>query len=245
MTQYELFETIKNNIEEPKKYSLDSKKVHLEVIVEKLVNPTPEIKSPLISITDSALPNYPIIDEKSPEREYFMRCMIIGCQNTGKHSLINNNFPKQQVNPTRSQNTSDLLVKTTSKFRSTKKYHFWLQTLTNNSPKSTENVWKAYYKSAQAFVFVYDTANRQSFEALKKAIGNVQQEVPKEKFFGVLVGTRSDENVKREVPIEEVVELKAHWNLNYLVEVDKEKEEQAPEILRILDSKLKLTFEAI
>lgn len=245
LTQYEIFETIKKSIEEPKKHSVDSKKIHLEVKIENSATSAPEIKSPLISIADSALPNYPVIDEKSPEREYFMRCVVIGCQNTGKHSLINNNFPKEQANPIRSQNTSDLLVKNTTKFRSSKKYHFWLQTLTDTTPKATENVWKAYYKSAQAFVFVYNTGSRQSFEALKKAIANVLQEVPKEKFFGVLVGTRSDEKAKRDVPIEEVYELKAKSNLSYLVEVDKGKEEQAPEILKILDSKLKLTFEAI
>jgi len=178
------------------------------------------------------------------EREYFMRCVVIGGENTGKHSLINANFSEELVQASHN-NGADLLLKTAVRSKTTKKYHFWVRTLSDNDNATTEAIWNTYYKCANAFVFIYDTTDKKSFEALEKAVRNVLQVVPQDKFFGVLVGTKNDLYTQREVDYDAVVEFKRKYNFNHFIETNSSIESETPQMLPRIDSKLKLTFESI
>jgi len=178
------------------------------------------------------------------EREYFMRCVVIGGENTGKHSLINANFSEELVQ-TPAKTSADLLLKTAVRSNTTKKYHFWVRTLGDNDTATKEAIWNTYYKFANAFVFVYDTTDKKSFEALEKAVRNVLQVVPQDKFFGVLVGTKNDLYTQREVDYDAVVEFKQRHNFSHFIETNSSIESETPQMLPRIDSKLKLTFESI
>ena len=53
-------------------------------------------------------------------------------------------------------------------------------------------IWKAYYRWAAAFIFVYDITDKSSFLALEKTIQQINELVPQNKFFGILVGNKAD-----------------------------------------------------
>jgi len=183
----------------------------------------------------------PIPDEDSPDREYFMRCVMIGADNTGKHTLISSNFAEETR---KASNESDLIMKKAVSYKTTKKYHFWVRSLGDNS-ETKEAIWKSYYKSAHAFVFVYDTTNKESFEALETAVKSVLEVVPQEKFHGVLIGTKNDMYEQRAVDYDEVVDFKYKYNLRHFIETCSSNERETPQMLPRLDTKLKLTFESI
>jgi len=178
------------------------------------------------------------------EREYFMRCVVIGGENTGKHSLVNANFSEELVQAPH-KNGADLLLKTAVRSRTTKKYHFWVRSLSDNDTATKEAIWSAYYKTANTFVFVYDTTDKKSFEALEKAVRNVLQVVPQDKFFGALVGTKNDLYTQREVDYDAVVDFKRKYNFSHFIETNSSIESETPQMLPRIDSKLKLTFESI
>jgi small GTP-binding protein len=176
------------------------------------------------------------------EREYFMRCVMLGSTNTGKHSLIANisEEPKQHQNKT----GVDLVMKESMCFKTTKKYHFWIRTLGDTS-ETKDAVWKTYYKFASAFMFVYDITNRDSFESLEKTVKSVLHVVPQNKFFGILVGNKTDLSKQRTVEYSEAMDFKRKYNLNHFIETNSFIEKQTPQIMPRLDSKLKLVFESI
>jgi len=59
------------------------------------------------------------------------------------------------------------------------------------------NLEKAYYRWAAAFIFVYDITDKSSFLALEKTIQQINELVPQNKFFGILVGNKADLYSKR------------------------------------------------
>lgn len=118
----------------------------------------------------------------------------------------------------------------------------------------------AYYKWATAFVFVYDITSQESFKALERAVRSVQSVIPKDNFFGILVGTKSDlaadqrvtplffnivSYFHQEVTSEEALEFKQRHSFMYFIETSSNTEGSTPQLLPRLDTKLKLTFEAI
>jgi len=182
------------------------------------------------------------ITAESPEREYFIRCVVLGAGNTGKHTLINSNLPDS--NNFKKSDGVDLLMKTKVQFKTTKKYHFWVRTLGETS-QTKEAIWKTYYKWASAFVFVYDITDKESFKALEEAVKSVLQVVPREKFFGILVGNKNDLDKEAEVVYDEAVNFKQRYNFSHFIETNSSIEKEAPKLLPRIDSKLKLTFESI
>jgi len=202
----------------------------------------PRENSPAVFVPESCVDdNLGAIDD-DVEREYFMRCVVLGAKNTGKHTLINSNFSEDSR---KSENAGvDLMMKTSIRNRTTKKYHFWVNTLGDNSA-TKEAIWKTYYKSANAFVFVYDITDKKSFEALEQAVRSVLQVVPQDKFFGVLVGTKNDRYAEREVDYEEAANFKLRYNFSHFIETCSSIETETPQMLPRISAKLKLTFESL
>jgi len=183
-------------------------------------------------------------DPNGPEREFFMRCIVMGANNTGKRSLVDAIFSGPQTEGHKDRSSVDLVIRTVVNHNNTKKYHFWMRNLENES-RVKENLWKTYYNWATAFVFVYDTTNRESFEAAEQAVKKVQEVVPKEKFFGILVGTKPDLQEQRSVDYNEGKELSERHQFSYFIETTPSIEKNVPQLLPRLDTKMKLTFEAI
>jgi Ras-related protein Rab-18 len=183
-------------------------------------------------------------DAESGEREYFMRCVVIGAENTGKNTLIYSNFINQSQKIEKAKNGVNFIAKEKGNFKTTRKYHFWVRTLGDNS-ETKESIWKTYYRYSDAFVFVYDTTNKESFKALEEAVKRVLRVVPKEKFFGILVGNKNDLYTKSAVDYNEVVEFKRKYNLNHFVETCSSIESEFPQLLPRLNTKIKLIFEEI
>jgi GTPase SAR1 family protein len=204
-------------------------------------NVKPERQNNSATITPAiSLPE--LVKAEASEKEYFIRCVMLGAENTGKHTLINASFPGS-VKPY-PRTSVDLFTKEKVQFKTTKKYHFWTRTLGETS-ETTEAIWKTYYKWANAFVFVYDTTNKESFEALENAVESVMRVVPREKFFGILVGTKSDLSQEKAVDSKLALDFKQKYNLNHFVETNSSIEKETAQMLQKLDAKLKLTFEAI
>jgi len=201
--------------------------------------------SPVVFVSDSYVAEaLPEDGPDSPEREYFMRCIVIGENNTGKHSILSANFG-EEYHQIPEKPATDLLMKTKKVFKTTKKYHFWVQTLGAHNSAAKQAIWKTYYKCANAFIFVYDTTNKETFDALEKAVIEVQKVVPKDKFFGILVGTKSDMHVHRQVDFEDAMDFKKKYNFGHFIQTCTEVEEENAQILPRLDAKLKKTFEEI
>jgi len=205
----------------------------------------PRINSPAVFASEScaAVPSV-VVDPEAPEREYFMRCVVLGSENTGKHTLIRSNLSEELSGLAHQKTGANFLARTTKSFKTTKKYNFWVRTLGDNS-ETKDAIWKTYYKWATTFVFVYDITNKESFEALKKAVETVLQVVPREKFFGILVGNKNEMYGQREVSYDEAVDFKMQYNFSHFIETCESIEKEIPQILPRLDNKLKLTFESI
>ena len=92
----------------------------------------------------------------------------------------------------------------------TKKYHFWTFRI-NEKSLTTEVLWRgkhnsyvifsnvflAYYKSASAFIFVYDITNAESFKKLEQSVQSVLSIVAEKDFYGILIGNKDDLDNKR------------------------------------------------
>jgi len=203
----------------------------------------PRNNSPAVFASEScaAVPSV-MVDPEAPEREYFMRCVVLGSENAGKHTLIGSNVAEDLGE--HSKTGANFLAKRAVSYKTTKKYHFWVRTLGDDSA-TKEAVWKTYYKWATAFVFVYDITNKESFEALKKAVEGVLQVVPREKFFGVLVGNKNELHGQRQVSYDEAVDFKLQYNFSHFIETCDAIEKDTPQVIPRLDAKLKLTFESL
>jgi len=197
-------------------------------------------------VPENFVPQYLVnLDAKTPEREFFLRCVMIGQKGTGKHALIEASFSKDPKLTMYAKTGVDLVTKTLEKYQTQKKYRFWLRTLKEEKSETQEVIWQSYYKSAGAIVFVYDIGNKKSFEALKEAVEKVLEIVPREKFYGILVGNQVDSKKKREVSLREGMDFKSRYNFSHFLETSAKFEVKTPELLNRIDAKLKLTFEAM
>jgi len=186
-----------------------------------------------------------LTDTEFGEREFFMRCVMIGAKNTGKHELINTIFSEDKSRVPHERTGVNFVHKSKINFKTTRKYHFWINTLGENDSDTRDAIWKTYYKYATAFVFIYDTTNKQSLEALERAVKSVLEVVPQDQFFGILVGTKGDLKDQREIDCEDVNNFKIKYNFKYCVETNNESEKESSQILPRLNTKLKCIFEAI
>jgi len=179
------------------------------------------------------------------EREFFTRCVMIGARRTGKHELIKANFLNDKNEVPHTNTGVNFVNKSKTNFSTIRKYHFWVNTLGEEDSMVKKTVWKTYYKYATAFVFVYDTTNKKSFEALEKAVQSVLEVVPQEQFFGILLGTKNDINEQREVDCEDINNFRQKYNFSYYVETNSTQERENSQLIPRLNTKLKCTFEAI
>jgi len=184
-------------------------------------------------------------DANFGEREFFMRCVLIGAEGAGKHELIRANFAEDKNEVPLTKTGVNFVTKCKKNFNTFRKYHFWINTLGENDSMTKKAVWKTYYKYSTAFVFVYDTTNKKSFEALEQAVKGVLEVVPQEHFFGILVGTKNDLKDQREVDCEDVNNFKQKYNFKYYVETNSAQERESSKLIPRLNTKLKCTFEAI
>jgi GTPase SAR1 family protein len=202
-----------------------------------LISPSPLIDLENVVATSSAVKADEII-----EREYFMRCMVLGSVNTGKHSLISN-ISEEHKQP-RDKSGANLVIKRNMQLKTTKTYHFWIRAL-GDASETKEAIWKTYYKWATAFVFVYDITNRESFEALEKAVKSVLEVIPQDKFFGILIGNKNDLCKERVVDYNEAANFKQKYNLNHFIETNSSREKEKSHIIPMLDTKINLIYESI
>lgn len=184
-------------------------------------------------------------DHKFGEREFFMRCVMIGAKGTGKHELVSTMFAKDNSDLPHQTTGVNFVAKTSHNHQTTRKYHFWLNTLGEDDTVTKKVIWKTYYKYANAFVFVYDTTDKKSFEALEAAVKSVLEVVPQEQFTAILVGTKTDLDQQREVPYDEINNFRLKYNFKYFVETNSAQERESSLVIPRLNTKLKCTFEAI
>jgi len=118
---------------------------------------------PSIPLEPSKIPPHNVVKQTAKptydprvDREFFLRCLIFGAENTGKHTLISSSFPKEKT-PTKSyiryidnlfpipnplsRNDVDFMNKTLEIPYNIKKYHFWTFTVTEKSLKN-EAIWR-------------------------------------------------------------------------------------------------------
>jgi len=191
----------------------------------------------------SAKPTYdPYVD-----REFFLRCLIFGAENTGKHTLLTSSFPQEKT-PAKpyARNDVDFVNKTLEIPYNTKRYHFWSFTVNEKSLKN-EVIWRAYYKGSGAFVFVYDITNAESFKRLEEVVQKIINVVPENQFFGVLIGNKNDNSADREVSYDAAVSFKLKYGLAHFFETSNSQTDcgNSSELLESVESRLKMTFEAI
>jgi len=154
----------------------------------------------------------PDVVRKSITRKF----MVVGLNGCGRHSLINSIFESQgKEGQTSLRQTMDLIIKTRKEGGCETKYQFWMRALNDNR---FDGLIKVYYRNASVFFFVYSVADRQSFEILDEAVQSILKEVPKEKFVGILLGNKIDQESKRKVDFSEGIALKEKHNLSLFLE---------------------------
>jgi GTPase SAR1 family protein len=221
---------------------LGSNKVHPPQSAE----PPKITTSPVTLLPDSFETDlHTVSDPEFGEREFFMRCVLIGAKDTGKHELIRANFTEDKNEVPHAKTGVNFVNKFKKNYNTWRKYHFWVNTLSEDDSITKQVVWKTYYKYANAFVFVYDTTNKKSFEALEKAVKSVLEVVPQEQFFGILLGTKNDLKEQREVDCEDIINFRQKYNFTYYTETNSTQEREKSQLIPRLNTKLKCTFEAI
>jgi len=162
--------------------------------------------------------------------------MMIGPNGVGKHTLINSSFGSHKAEARTSTNSClDLIIHRKDQSKVSVKYQFWVRTLSDNR---YDTLVKVYYQNVSAFIFVYSITDHKSFEKVAEAIELIVEEVPKQKFIGMLIANKSDLNTEREVSYEEGLELKKKFGLSYFVETNHFIEEKTPQIIRKIDDLL-------
>ena len=136
----------------------------------------------------------------------------------------------------------DLQVRTHDKGDSSVKYHIWIKNcLEENANGKHKSIYMIYYKSVSSFVFLYSINNRDSFLCLNQSIKSLLNDVGPEKFKGILIGFKGEENGafgennQREVSTEEAEQLKQDTGLRYSFEIDLNDGSQRENILKLLE----------
>jgi GTPase SAR1 family protein len=194
------------------------------------------------------------------EKDYLLRCLVVGAPNTGKRTLIKANCSCLDGKRDKMSKYSniifynyfstlmDLIVNTQICENTRTRYHFWIQTWKENyfgdlfKGKNfiLKNKKVVYHKTASAFIFVYDVTSKASFQLLEQALEKITPHVDKEKFFGILVGNKMDMNNKREVSSEMATKLKSKYGIFHFIETNYDIESQSPSIIELLSMSLKM-----
>jgi hypothetical protein len=176
---------------------------------------------------------------KSLRSSILRRIMVIGLNGSGKHSLIRSTFECEDKGMENVKPVMDLLVKTEQEEeeRCDVRYQFWIRNLKDEdvSKGMLENIMKVYYKNVSLFVFMYSVTCRESFLRLNKAIQAVMEEVPEDKFTGVLLGTKCDCEEQREVTIFEGISLQEKYKLTFFMETNQDDKSLKGRLVKLLN----------
>lgn len=77
-----------------------------------------------------------------------------------------------------------------------------------------QTITKQYYRRAQGIIFVYDITNAPSFQHLAKWVSDVDEFVP-DKVQRIMVGNKSDEELRRQVTREQGRKLAENYGMEF------------------------------
>ena len=175
-------------------------------------------------------------DENEPKVDQ-QQMMIIGAKGSGRHMLVDGllNVKTEESQKHGIRTSFDLIVKKeqSKDQESVNLYKFWIKDAERHG---FDYLFKTYYKSVGIYVFVYQVADRNSFQCLDRAISQAKQERNGEKFIGVLIGGKkgNEDDSERVVTREEGEALKEKYGLLKFSEQDFESEEEKISLVDIM-----------
>lgn len=181
-----------------------------------------------INFRDSLWSNFS--SESDGKSIQIFKSMIIGAKGVGKHTLVHSMFEDSHENTYAPKHGFDFVCKGLPDEK--KKFKFWIKDSCSES-KGFEELYNFYYKTVSTFIFIYDAGDKSSLQSLEKSIKSVQEVIPKENFFGILVAN-SKTSSQDPVDIKEAVNFKEKYGFAYFVETNLS-EESCDEVLDMIE----------
>lgn len=142
---------------------------------------------------------------------YNYKIAILGYYSVGKSSL-SLKYVRNQFNPNEESTIgASYLTKSMSTKDSTIQFEIW----DTAGQERYNSLVSIYYKNADAALIVYDITCRDSFEAAKQWVYELNFQKPKD-FLKILVGNKTDMENERRVDFEEGKEYAEQQNLIFL-----------------------------
>jgi len=149
------------------------------------------------------------------------KVMIVGSMGTGRHTIIDSLFKeesKEKKGEPKLRNALDLLIRSRKEKGEVERFKFWIR---DPSYQKFDPLIKVYYKSIDYYVFLYKACDKESLEAVEKAIQEVLNEVPETRFKGVLIGNSFGKtNDEKEIMTQEGEKIKEKYKLERFVKVE-------------------------
>ena len=128
------------------------------------------------------------------EYDYLFKILIIGDSSVGKTSIMNRYTSEMYNDEHISTVGVDFKIKLLKIDGFTIKLHIW----DTAGQERFRAITKSYYKSADAFIFVYDVSNMESFENIRIWLKEVNNSSANNE-YKVLVGNKTDLEYERQV----------------------------------------------
>jgi len=167
---------------------------------------------------------------KAEERS-IKKIMMIGMPETGRYSLISNLF-EEESKPYKKEENTDVFIKKRKYGSEERSYKFWIRDPTN---KNLDPLIKLYFENISTYLFVYSITNRNSFEVISSSIQEVLNQVGKENFIGVLIGTYCDQEDQRKITYQEGLKLSQKYHLEHFFETNHADDTIRQKLFSILD----------
>ena len=143
--------------------------------------------------------------------DYTYKHIIIGDSMSGKTSYFNKLIHNTYTNSKISTIGVDFGVLYISINDKLIKNHFW----DTAGQETYKSIIRTYYRGAYGCIIMFDITNYQSFDNVKRWIEDVQNYGNYNKLSIIIVGNKSDLNIKRAITIEEAEEFCNKNNLKY------------------------------
>ena len=144
--------------------------------------------------------------------DYIFKLLIIGDSHVGKSSLlmkyVDDNFYENFDNTIgvdfrlKHVDIDDKIIK--------------LQIWDSSGQCRFKSITTLYYKNCHGIMVVFDLTDRNSFDNVKTWLSDIKQYCNVEDVPTILVGNKSDLNLYRRIPYEEIIEFANLMNLSYI-----------------------------
>lgn len=151
------------------------------------------------------------------EYDYLFKILFLGDSNVGKTSIVNSYCDNDFSN----SNTIgvDFNSKITEINNKLIKFNIW----DTSGDEKFRNIVNCYYKGARGIILVFDITNYDSFENLHNWMNDINDNSDNYFVPIVLVGNKCDLIDKREVNLDEIIELSDKLDIDYIEVSAKEK----------------------